>query len=174
MRERLPDTRESLTHKCVIHSLFPSGKVRKINVYLTVGIYADQRPAELFYVINVSGLKEEEGDGKERDPDVVYYETLRGWSKQWAIAISLCLQDNVPLSKIIEKFSYQDFPPSGMTENPDIPTCKSLPDYTVRWMEMRFTPKKSELIVAEIPDNALVLEELARDAHLSKPIAEEI
>ena len=143
-RERLPDTRNSLTHKMVLHSLFPSGKVRKINAYLTVGMYPDGRPAELFYVINVAGLKQEEDDCKERDPDVVYYETLRGWSKQWAIAISLCLQSKVLLSKIIEKFSYQDYPPQGVTENPEIPTCKSMADYTVRWLALQFGDKPNE------------------------------
>jgi ribonucleoside-diphosphate reductase alpha chain len=140
MRERLPNTRKSITHKFVLRSPNPSGKTGKLLIYITVGLYNDGRPGEIFYTINASG--EENKTPKEVETDILYYETLRGWSKQWAIAISLCLQSKIPLTKIVEKFSHQDYPPQGMTDNPDIPMCKSIVDYTVRWVEKIFGDTK--------------------------------
>jgi len=142
MRERLPDKRNGITHKFILHSLNPSGEVGKLNVYITVNTYPDGRPGELFYTLNISGIESKTVEGKTAD--ILYYECLRGWMKQWAISMSMNLQYGVPLSKIIEKFSYQNFPPLGITENPEIPTCKSITDYTVRWMERQFSPKKAE------------------------------
>lgn len=141
MRKRMSDTRKSMTHKFVLRSANPSGKIGQLNIYLTVGLYDDGRPGEIFYTINAAG--DEDKTPKEKDIDVLYYETLRGWSKQWAIAISLCLQNEIPLNKIVEKFSHQDFPPQGMTDNRDIPMCKSIVDYTVRFMKREFGEKNS-------------------------------
>ena len=137
MRERLPDKRHGITHKLILHSLNPSGEIGKLNVYITVNRYPDGRPGELFYTINISGKESKTVAGKTAD--ILYCECLRGWLKQWAISISMNLQYGVPLSKIVEKFSYQDFPPQGMTENEDIHSCKSVVDYTIRWMEKEFS-----------------------------------
>jgi ribonucleoside-diphosphate reductase alpha chain len=150
-RERLPDTRKSVTHKAVICASTPGGKPWRLHVYITVGLFPDGRPAELFLCINDAS------------------ETLVGFATVWAIAISLCLQSGVELSKLIEKFAFQQFAPMGFTENPDIRSCKSLCDYVIRWMEKEFMSEPS----SQISDAVIATEELARDVHLSKPISEE-
>ena len=141
MRERLPNKRHGITHKLILHSVNPSGEMGKINVYTTVNKYPDGRPGELFFTVNISGKESKTANGKTAD--ILYYECLRGWLKQWAIAISLCLQSGVTLEKLVEKFAFQDFPPSGFTENKDLRSCKSICDYTIRWMEKEFSKEKS-------------------------------
>lgn len=123
MRERLPDTRKSIDHKLVIRTTTQDGKSNRLHVYLVIGKFDDGRPGELFITINDAS------------------ETLRGFAKVWAIAVSLCLQSGVPLSKLVEKFSRQNFMPNGLTENPEIPTCASIVDYVMRFMEQQFTEK---------------------------------
>ena len=140
MRERLPDERYGVNHKLVLHSLSPSGEMGKLNIYITMNRYPDGRLGELFYTVNVSGKESETVEGKTAD--ILYYECLRGWLKQWAIAISLCLQSGVTLAKLVDKFAFQDFPPSGFTENKTMHSCKSIVDYTIRWMECEFKSKK--------------------------------
>ena len=120
MRERLPDTRNSITHKAVIHSS------PNVEFFITVGLYPDGRLGELFLTMNDVGSD------------------LRGWLNVWAVAISLCLQSEVPLEKIIEKFAYQQFDPQGMTDCEDIRITKSIPDYVVRWMSATFAPKSEK------------------------------
>jgi len=151
MRERLPDQRKSVTHKGVICASTPSGKPWRLHVYITVGLFPDGRPAELFLCINDAS------------------ETLVGFATVWAIAISLCLQSGVTLQKLVEKFAFQQFSPMGFTENPDLRSCKSLVDYVIRWMEIQFMSDK----VVQVSDSVIASEELAKDKHLSKPIAEE-
>jgi len=125
MRERLPNTRQSITHKLVLSHTMPSGKAKRLHIYITVGLYDDGRPAELFYRINKAD------------------DTISGFCKMWAIAVSLCLQSGVTLEKLVEKFAFQDFPPNGFTENKDLRSCKSICDYTIRWMEKEFSKEKS-------------------------------
>ncbi len=120
MRERLPNTRKSLTHKFVLQHLQGNGKIVRIHLYIIVGLYPDGRPAELFFTVN-------KGD-----------ESLQGWCNMWAIAVSLCLQSGVTLDKLCEKFLYQDFPPHGFTENETIRSCTSIVDYVMKWMNQRF------------------------------------
>ncbi|MDD8013998.1 MAG: hypothetical protein PHX05_11025 [Acidobacteriota bacterium] len=116
-RERLPNTRRGVTHKAVILAGEPAGRVK---FFFTVGCYADGRPAELFLHMDESGS------------------TLDGFADAWSIAISLCLQSGIPLKKIVEKFSWQEFEPKGRTENAEIRVARSVVDYVVRWMELRF------------------------------------
>ena len=92
-RERLPDTRRSVTHKAVIHS--EGGKVK---FFLTVGLYEDGRPGEVFVTCDQSGS------------------TLDGFADAWATAVSMCLQSGVSLATIVEKFGYMQFEPLGRTE----------------------------------------------------------
>jgi ribonucleoside-diphosphate reductase alpha chain len=168
-RERLPTTRIGLVHKCVLHAIRPSGKMGKYNIYIRTGNYKSGRLGELFFTINVSG---EESDTKEgKTADLLYYATLRGTHNQWAIAVSRDLQHGDSLDKIASKFSYQDYPPQGITENPDIPTCKSIIDYTVRWLAMAYAPSAVTPVTVTEPE--IAVEELAKDLHLSRPIAEE-
>jgi len=124
MRERLPDTRPSITHKFVLRYGRPNNKTERLHFYLIVGLYPDGRPAELFITLN---------NGNEM---------IAGFCKVWAIAISLCLQSGITVDKLAEKFSFQSFPPDGFTESDEIKTCKSAVDYIIRWMNLDTTKQR--------------------------------
>ena len=64
--------------------------------------------------------------------------TLRGMMNSFATSISIALQYGVPLDTLVEKFSYMRFEPEGITQNPEIPFAKSMPDYIMRWLASRF------------------------------------
>jgi ribonucleoside-diphosphate reductase alpha chain len=64
--------------------------------------------------------------------------TLRGMMNSFATAISISLQYGVPLETLVQKFSYMRFEPEGITQNPEIPFAKSMPDYIMRWLASRF------------------------------------
>ncbi len=131
MKEKLPDTRESITHKAVILGSpvtcsHCAGELRKARTkfFFTVGLYADGRPGELFLHMDEAGS------------------TLDGFADAWSLAVSMCLQNGVSIEKIVEKFSYQDFEPKGMVEHStEIRTAKSVVDYVVRWMGKQFVKK---------------------------------
>lgn len=113
MRRRLPDTRTSLTHKF---------SVAGHEGYLTVGLYDDGTPGELFITMAKEGS------------------TIGGLMDSLGTAISVALQYGVPIEQLVVKFTHQRFEPAGMTHNPDIPFAKSLVDYIFRWMGMQFIP----------------------------------
>ncbi|MCL2710035.1 MAG: vitamin B12-dependent ribonucleotide reductase [Planctomycetaceae bacterium] len=110
-RERLPDTRDSKTHKFNI-----SGH----EGYITVGLYPDGRVGELFITMAKEGS------------------TIGGLMDCFGTAISMSLQYGVPLRVYVEKFSHTKFDPQGQTKNPDIPIAKSLVDYIFRWLGQTF------------------------------------
>lgn len=112
-RRRLPATRNSLTHKF---------SVGGHEGYITVGLFEDNTPGELF----ISMAKEGSTIGGLMD--VIGTETSMG------------LQYGVPLEVLVEKFSHTRFEPSGWTPNPDIPIAKSLVDYIFRWLGIQFLP----------------------------------
>jgi ribonucleoside-diphosphate reductase alpha chain len=111
MRRRLPDTRESLTHKF---------NVAGHEGYLIVGLYEDGRPGELFITMAKEGS------------------TIGGLMDSLGTAISVALQYGVPVESLVTKFAHQRFEPMGMTTNADIPFAKSLVDYIFRWLGMQF------------------------------------
>jgi len=111
-RKRMPRERESITHKFWI-----AGH----EGYITAGKYEDGNVGEIFLT----------DIGKEGS-------TMRGLMNAFATAISLGLQYGVPLEVFVRKFSYMRFEPEGMTQNPEIPFAKSLPDYIMRWLASRF------------------------------------
>jgi ribonucleoside-diphosphate reductase alpha chain len=113
MRRRLQDTRQSLTHKF---------NVAGHEGYLTVGLYEDGQPGELFITMSKEGS------------------TIGGVMDSLGTATSVALQYGVPISSLVSKFSHQRFEPAGMTENADIPFAKSLVDYIFRWLGMQFIP----------------------------------
>jgi len=111
LRRRMPSTRRSVTHKFDI-----AGH----EGYLTVGLYDDSTPGELFITMAKEGS------------------TVGGLMDAFGTAISMCLQYGVPVKSLVEKFAHTRFEPSGFTKNPDIPIAKSLPDYIFRWFGMTF------------------------------------
>ena len=108
----MPRERQSITHKFSI-----AGH----EGYITAGMYEDGTLGEIFLT----------DIGKEGS-------TLRGLLNSFATSISIALQYGVPLEKLVEKFSYMRFEPEGITQNPEIPFAKSMPDYIMRWLASRF------------------------------------
>ncbi|HXP37807.1 MAG TPA: vitamin B12-dependent ribonucleotide reductase [Solirubrobacteraceae bacterium] len=111
-RKRMPVERQSITHKFSI-----AGH----EGYITAGMYEDGTVGEIFLT----------DIGKEGS-------TLRGMMNSFATAISISLQYGVPLETLVQKFSYMRFEPEGITQNPEIPFAKSMPDYIMRWLASRF------------------------------------
>jgi ribonucleoside-diphosphate reductase alpha chain len=118
-RKRMPRERESITHKFWI-----AGH----EGYITAGKYEDGTVGEIFLT----------DIGKEGS-------TMRGLLNAFATAISIGLQYGVPLDVFVRKFSYMRFEPEGMTQNPEIPFAKSMPDYIMRWLASRFIDDVEEL-----------------------------
>ncbi|HEX4483946.1 MAG TPA: vitamin B12-dependent ribonucleotide reductase [Solirubrobacteraceae bacterium] len=111
-RKRMGVERQSITHKFSI-----AGH----EGYITAGMYEDGSVGEIFLT----------DIGKEGS-------TLRGMMNSFATAISIALQYGVPLETLVQKFSYMRFEPEGITQNPEIPFAKSMPDYIMRWLASRF------------------------------------
>jgi ribonucleoside-diphosphate reductase alpha chain len=111
VRRRLPDERRSITHKFSIGGH---------EGYLTVGMYDDGSPGELFVVMAKEGS------------------VVSGLMDSFATSVSLALQYGVPLRVLVDKFSHTRFEPSGFTGNPDIPIAKSITDYIFRWLSLKF------------------------------------
>jgi ribonucleoside-diphosphate reductase alpha chain len=88
--------------------------------YLTVGLFEDGKPGELFITMSKEGS------------------TIGGLMDSLGTAVSVSLQYGVPIESLVTKFSHQRFEPAGMTENADIPFAKSLVDYIFRWLGMQF------------------------------------
>jgi ribonucleoside-diphosphate reductase alpha chain len=112
-RERLPHTRQSLTHKF---------DVQGHEGYINVGFYPDGRPGELFITMAKEGS------------------TIGGLMDVLGTSISIGLQYGVPLEVFVNKFAHSRFEPAGFTKNPDIPIAKSIADYIFRWLGMEFIP----------------------------------
>jgi ribonucleoside-diphosphate reductase alpha chain len=111
-RKRMPRERQSITHKFSIGGH---------EGYITAGMYEDGTIGEIFLT----------DIGKEGS-------TLRGMMNSFATSISIALQYGVPLETLVQKFSYMRFDPEGITQNPEIPFAKSMPDYIMRWLASRF------------------------------------
>ncbi|WP_168566152.1 vitamin B12-dependent ribonucleotide reductase [Crateriforma spongiae] len=110
-RERLNDTRQSLTHKFSI-----AGH----EGYLCVGLYPDGRPGEIFITMAKEGS------------------TIGGIMDSFGTALSIALQYGVPLEVLVNKFSHTRFEPMGHTSNKDIRIAKSVVDYIARWLGLTF------------------------------------
>jgi ribonucleoside-diphosphate reductase alpha chain len=125
-RRRLPDERHSLTHKFSIGGH---------EGYLTVGMYDDGAPGEMFVRMAKEGS------------------VVSGLMDSFATSISMALQYGVPLKVLCDKFSHTRFEPSGFTGNPDIPIAKSITDYIFRWLSLKFLPSEDGAAIA--PPRAL-------------------
>jgi len=117
VRRRLPDERQSITHKF---------SVAGHDGYLTVGMYDDGTPGEIFVRMAKQGS------------------VVSGLMDTVATAISVALQYGVPLRVLVDKFSHSRFEPSGFTNNPQIPIAKSIVDYIFRWLGLKFLKQEEQ------------------------------
>ena len=111
-RRRLPDTRQSVTHKFTIGDC---------DGYVIVGLYDDGRPGELFLKIAKDGS------------------AISGFADAVGVLTSLALQHGVPVETLVRKFQYVRFEPSGWTQNEEIRHAHSIVDYVFRWLGLRFS-----------------------------------
>jgi len=135
VRHRMQDTRMSLTHRF---------EIAGHEGYITVGLYEDGQPGELFITMAKEGS------------------TIGGLMDTIGTLTSIALQYCVPLESLVKKFAYQRFEPSGFTKNPDIRNATSITDYVFRWLGCQFikgykeatSPSRSqaELPMKEISD----------------------
>jgi ribonucleoside-diphosphate reductase alpha chain len=135
VRHRMPDTRTSLTHKF---------EIAGHEGYITVGLYEDDQPGELFITMSKEGS------------------TIGGLMDTVGTLTSIALQYGVPLESLVKKFAYQRFEPSGFTKNSDIRHATSITDYVFRWLACQFikgykeatSPNRTQpdLPLKEIPD----------------------
>jgi len=147
LRRRLTDTRTALTHKFDI-----AGH----EGYLTVGLFADHQPGELFITMAKEGS------------------TIGGLMDGIGTLTSMALQYGVPLEALARKFAHQRFEPSGFTKNPEIRNATSITDYVFRWLAMQFVPGYREANAAprNQPELAMpgLLEELKKK--VNRPVPE--
>lgn len=115
-REILPETRHSKTHKFAIG---------RHEGYLTVGLFDDGRPGEIFIKISKEGS------------------TLSGLIQGFCRAFSLCLQHGLTVEDAVDRFRGMRFEPMGPTSNPEIPECSSILDYVARYLQLEFVDKQT-------------------------------
>src|SRR3989441_168127 len=119
VRHKLPEERMSVTHKFNIGGH---------EGYITVGLYPDGSPGEIFITMAKEGS------------------TVSGLMDSFALAVSIALQHGVPLKLFCEKFAHTRFEPSGWSGNPDIGYAKSIMDYIFRWLQMRFLTGQQQIL----------------------------
>lgn len=114
-RRKLSNTRMAVTHKFKIGTT--------VKGYMTVGLFEDGTPGELFIHVDRSGS------------------TIGGMLDAVAIITSMALQHGVPLEALVNKLAYQRFFPDGLTPNPDIRFAQSIIDYVFRWLGLTYVPE---------------------------------
>ncbi len=146
MRRKLPDERKAVTHKFDI-----AGH----EGYLTVGLFEDGQPGELFVTMAKEGS------------------TISGLMDAFATQTSYALQFGVPVKFMVDKFSHMRFEPSGFTKNKEIPIAKSIVDYIFRWMASHFLPAEDQdeagVVRRDLP---AATPPAASDTKASAPIAD--
>ena len=147
LRRRLPETRTAITHKFDI-----AGH----EGYLTVGLFEDGQPGELFITMAKEGS------------------TIGGLMDSIGTLTSMALQYGVPLEALVKKFAHQRFEPSGFTKNPEIRNAASIIDYVFRWMALQFIPgyREANGAARNQPELAIpgLLEELKKK--VNRPVPE--
>src|SRR5437867_3811999 len=134
LRHRMPDTRMSLTHRF---------EIAGHEGYITVGLYEDGQPGELFITMSKEGS------------------TIGGLMDTVGTLTSIALQYGVPLESLVKKFAYQRFEPSGFTKNPDIRNATSITDYVFRWLACQFIKGYKEATAPNRAQPDLPLKEIA-------------
>ena len=147
LRRRLPDTRTAVTHKFDI-----AGH----EGYLTVGLFGDGQPGELFITMAKEGS------------------TIGGLMDCVGTLTSLALQYGVPLEALMRKFAHQRFEPSGFTKNPDIRNASSIIDYVFRWLALQFVPgyREADSAARNQPELAMpgLMEEVKKK--INRPVSD--
>jgi ribonucleoside-diphosphate reductase alpha chain len=129
VRRHLPVERHSLTHKFAV-----AGH----EGYLTIGMYEDGTPGEIFIVMAKEGS------------------TLSGVMDSFATTCSMALQYGVPLKVLVDKFTHTRFEPSGFTSNPQVPYAKSIMDYIFRYLASKFLPmEEARALGVQVDEPAL-------------------
>jgi ribonucleoside-diphosphate reductase alpha chain len=142
VRRRLPVERRAITHKFSI-----AGH----DGYITVGMYEDGAPGEIFLVMAKEGS------------------VVSGLMDSFATAVSMALQYGVPLQVLVDKFSHVRFEPSGFSNNPEIPIAKSIVDYIFRWLASKFLNKDAQRAIGiQVKDDA---PSLSNGAKVAGPVA---
>ncbi len=145
VRRKLPDERPSITHRFDI-----AGH----EGYITVGLFEDGQPGEIFLVMAKEGS------------------TISGFADAFAQAISYALQYGVPLQVLVDKFSHARFEPSGMTRNPEVRFAKSIVDYVFRWMATKFlSPEARFRAGVNMPDPTLAAVDAPAQAAVAATVA---
>jgi len=145
VRHKLQEERASITHKF---------KVGDHEGYITVGLYPNGEPGELFITMAKEGS------------------TVSGLVDSFALAVSIALQHGVPLKLFCEKFAHTRFEPSGWSGNPDIGYAKSIMDYIFRWLQLRFLTGQQQLLFENLrlkPAGAVPSPDGVGDANGSTP-----
>jgi len=137
VRHRLKEERASITHKFNIGGH---------EGYITVGLYPDGEPGELFIKMAKEGS------------------TVSGLMDSFALAVSIALQHGVPLKMFCEKFAHTRFEPSGWSNNPDIGFAKSIMDYIFRWLQLRFLSGQQQLLFENLRPKSLAAPEATADS----------
>jgi ribonucleoside-diphosphate reductase alpha chain len=145
-RYKLPDERASFTHKFSIGGH---------EGYITVGMYEDGSPGEIFVRMAKEGS------------------VIAGLMDSFATSVSLALQHGVPLHLLIEKFKGTRFEPSGFTGNQEIPIATSIMDYLFRWLALRFPAEGMSPLVESHPAARGAQLDLPRVPLLSKDLIED-
>ena len=147
LRRRLPDTRTAITHKFDI-----AGH----EGYLTVGLFEDDQPGELFITMAKEGS------------------TIGGLMDAIGTLTSLALQYGVPLEALVRKFAHQRFEPSGFTKNPEIRNAASITDYVFRWMALQFIPGYREAVAVNRAQPELAIPGLMEEEkkRVNRPVRE--
>jgi ribonucleoside-diphosphate reductase alpha chain len=147
LRRRLPETRRAVTHKFDI-----AGH----EGYLTVGLFEDDQPGELFITMAKEGS------------------TIGGLMDAIGTLTSMALQYGVPLEALVKKFAHQRFEPSGFTKNPEIRNASSITDYVFRWMAAQFIPGYREAMIGNHTQPELAMPGLADEEkkRVNRPVRE--
>ena len=147
LRRRLPDTRSAITHKFDI-----AGH----EGYLTVGLFEDGQPGELFITMAKEGS------------------TIGGLMDSIGTLTSMAFQYGVPLEALLRKFAHQRFEPSGFTKNPEIRNAASIIDYVFRWLALNFIPgyRDAHTLNSAQPELAMPGLEEELKKKINRPVAD--
>ena len=114
------------------HSLTHKFNIAGHEGYITVGIYPNGQPGEIFIMMAKEGS------------------TIGGLMDSFALAVSMSLQHGVPLRLLCDKFKHTRFEPAGWTGNENIGYATSIMDYLFRWLEQKFITGQQQFLFPQM------------------------